>query len=275
MFLRRGVPAILAGLVLAAIAAGLIWWQASASSVSTAAAAVAAPAEGLSATPVSAAPPAETTRTISIPKHSTIVTACAPFELPAPLLQTWIRTAKPVFNLAHIRAGHELTLVSSTSGQPLAFSYEIARNQYLRLKPAAPAANATYATGGAAWTATLETIPYETRLAGVTGTIESSLFAAVENAGETDELAVDLSDIFGWDLDFYTDPRQGDVFRVLVEKHYLNGKFSGYGQVVAAEYVNDGQPFDALRFHDDVGELAYYRPDGKPMKREFLRSPLK
>lgn len=269
MFLRRGVPAILAGLVLAAIAGGLIWWQVSSGSVSNAAAAVAAPVENLTAAPVSAAPPAETTRTISIPKRSTIVTACAPWQLPPALLQSWIHTAQPVFNLAHIRAGHQLTLVSANSGQPLEFSYEIAPNRYLRLKPAAEG------NAAGAWTATIETIPYETRLAGVTGTVESSLFAAVENAGETDELAVDLANIFGWDLDFYTDPRQGDVFRVLVEKHYLNGKFSGYGQVVAAEYVNDGQPFDALRFHDDLGLLAYYRPDGKPMKREFLRSPLK
>lgn len=266
MFLRRGVPAIVSGLILAAIAGGLIWWQATATPSQGLAAA--ASTASLSPAPVSAAPPAETTRTVTIPTRSTIVTACAPFQVPASLVQTWIRTAKPVFNLAHIRAGHELTLVSSNSGQPLEFSYQIAPNRYLRLKP-----DASGTTG--AWTAAIETIPYETRLAGVSGTVQSSLFGAVENAGETDELAVDLANIFGWDLDFYTDPRQGDVFRVLVEKHYLNGKFSGYGQVVAAEYVNDGQPFDALRYHDDLGLLAYYRPDGKPMKREFLRSPLK
>ncbi|MGH9394391.1 MAG: peptidoglycan DD-metalloendopeptidase family protein, partial [Terriglobales bacterium] len=105
--------------------------------------------------------------------------------------------------------------------------------------------------------------------------VESSLFQAVEDSGEHDELALDLANIFGWDLDFYTDPRQGDVFRALIEKKYLHGTFAGYGQVVAAEYVNAGHPYDALRFHDDLGYLAYYMPDGHPMKRAFLRSPLK
>ncbi|MGH9481497.1 MAG: peptidoglycan DD-metalloendopeptidase family protein, partial [Terriglobales bacterium] len=125
------------------------------------------------------------------------------------------------------------------------------------------------------WKAAIGEIPYVIKLAGVSGTVQSSLFGAVEEAGEQDQLAIELADIFGWDLDFYTDTRQGDVFRVLVEKKYLDGKFAGYGQVVAAEYVNAGQPYDALRFHDELGLLAYYRPDGRPMKREFLRSPLK
>jgi murein DD-endopeptidase MepM/ murein hydrolase activator NlpD len=171
---------------------------------------------------------------------------------------------RPVFNLGRIQAGHTLIYTHTASGEPLALTYQIEANRLLRLRPGVPN-----------WTAAIETTPYVTHLVSVAGTVQSSLFGAVEAAGEHDQLALELASIFGWDLDFYTDPRQGDTFRVLVDENFLNGKFSGYGQVVAAEYVNAGTVFDALRFHDAFGQLAYYRPDGHPMKKAFLRSPLK
>ena len=85
-----------------------------------------------------------------------------------------------------------------------------------------------------------------------------------------------LAQIFGWDLDFYTDTRHGDTFRVVVEKKtYLDGKSAGYGKILAAEYDNAGHPYQAVLFHDGVGAPAYYRADGGALQRSFLRSPLK
>jgi murein DD-endopeptidase MepM/ murein hydrolase activator NlpD len=197
------------------------------------------------------------------------------------VIQDWVKAAEPVFNLGRIRAGNTLTLVRDAGGALKALSYQIDANHRLWLravpvKAAGPEAGASAATGASPqWKATIETIPYETRVEAVTGTVQSSLFQAVEDSGEQDALALEMANIFGWDLDFYTDPQPGDVFRVLVEKKYINGKFSQYGQIVAAEYVNAGHKYDAVRFHDAEGVLAYYTPNGQPMKREFLRSPLK
>ncbi|HXE31076.1 MAG TPA: M23 family metallopeptidase [Terriglobales bacterium] len=229
-----------------------------------------APAAPTASTPPAPAQPAP--ETVKVPPHSNFTAAVAPFHLDRHDFQQVIAAARPVYNLAHIRTGNELTLTRAGGGAPAELTYQIDDNHWLHVRRGEGA--------DAAWTAEIQTIPYETRLAGVSGTIQSSLFGAVEAAGEHDALALQIADIFGWDLDFYTDPRQGDVFRLLVEKRYLNGKFSGYGQIVAAEYVNGGEPpqgqvYDAVRFHDDLGMLAYYRPDGRPMKREFLRSPLK
>jgi murein DD-endopeptidase MepM/ murein hydrolase activator NlpD len=113
-------------------------------------------------------------------------------------------------------------------------------------------------------------------VAGVTGGVHDSLFGAVTDAGEKPELAMRLADIFGWDLDFYTDPRSGDTFRVVVEKKILaNGQFGGYGRILAAEYDNGGRAYRAVLFHDPAGNPAYYTPDGKSMKKAFLHSPLK
>lgn len=265
----RPSRSMLAGAVLV-LAAGLIYWGWRAHGVPKPA--LTLPAAAAAPTPAPSRPAATSQQQATVPPHSNFVAALAPFHLGSALVQQWITAARPVYNLAHIRAGRELTLVRAADGTPHAFGYQIDQNHTLWLKAAA-AAPASAAS--ADWQASIETIPYVTRLAGVSGRVDSSLFEAVEDAGEHDELAIDLADIFGWDLDFYTDTQSGDVFRVLVEKRYLNGKFAGYGQVVAAEYVNAGHAYDALRFHDDMGMLAYYQPDGRPMKREFLRSPLK
>jgi murein DD-endopeptidase MepM/ murein hydrolase activator NlpD len=85
-----------------------------------------------------------------------------------------------------------------------------------------------------------------------------------------------LANIFGWDLDFYTDPRPGDTFRVVVEKKkFANGDGVVYGRILAAEYKNRGRVYGAVLFHDPFGNPAYYTPEGKNMKRAFLHSPLK
>ncbi len=111
---------------------------------------------------------------------------------------------------------------------------------------------------------------------GVAGEVHGSLFGAVIDAGERPELAMRLADIFGWDLDFYTDPRPGDTFRVVVEKKMLpNGEMSSYGRILMAEYNNGPRTYRAVLFHDPTGAPAYYTPDGKSMKKAFLHSPLK
>jgi murein DD-endopeptidase MepM/ murein hydrolase activator NlpD len=110
----------------------------------------------------------------------------------------------------------------------------------------------------------------------VSGEIRGSLFESIVDAGERPELAMRLADIFGYDLDFYTDPRPGDTFRVVVEKKmFSDGSTSSYGRILAAEYDNGGRAFRAVLFHDASGHPAYYAPDGKSMRKVFLRSPLK
>lgn len=220
-----------------------------------------------------AAAPATVSHSITIPQRSNFVLAMAPFHLSASLLHSLIAAARPVYDLADIRAGRTLTLVRNTAGDLKALVYQIDQNHKLWIKAEA----AGLPNGGASaptWEASIETIPFTTQLQSVCGLVQSSLFQAIEDAGAHDELAVKMADIFQWDLDFNSDTRTGDEFKVLVEEHLLQGKFAGYGQIVAAQYVNDGHPYSALRFHDPQGYLAYYMPDGRPMKREFLKSPL-
>jgi murein DD-endopeptidase MepM/ murein hydrolase activator NlpD len=126
------------------------------------------------------------------------------------------------------------------------------------------------------FTALIKEIPSNMEVAAVTGRVDDSLFNAVEDAGESAELAMRLAQIFGYDLDFYTDPRQGDTFRMILEKKkYANGQTAGYGRILAAEYENAGKKYQALLFHDPEGRPGYYSTDGKSLQKAFLRSPLK
>ena len=107
------------------------------------------------------------------------------------------------------------------------------------------------------------------------GRVGDSLFNAVTDAGERPELALALADIFAWDIDFNTETQSGDTFRLVVEKkRYTNGQLAAYGRILLAEYTNAGHRYRAVLFHDAQGHPAYYGPDGKALKKAFLRSPL-
>jgi murein DD-endopeptidase MepM/ murein hydrolase activator NlpD len=126
------------------------------------------------------------------------------------------------------------------------------------------------------FTAQIREIPSRIDIAAVVGRVDDSLFNAVEDAGESAELAMHMAQIFGYDLDFYTDPRKGDTFRIVLEKKkYANGQTAGYGKILAAEYENAGKKYQALLFHDPTGRPGYYSADGKSLQKAFLRSPLK
>ena len=176
-----------------------------------------------------------------------------------------ISSAQSVFDLRHLRAGNRLSVGRSVLGDLRLVRYRIDTDRVLTIAPQ-----------GRDFHSEIQTIPSETQTVGVMGEVRGSLFEAVINAGEKPELAMRLAQIFGWDLDFYTDPRPGDTFRVVVEKKLLsNGELLSYGRILAAEYKNAGRPYGAVLFHDVSGTPAYFTPEGKSMKKAFLHSPLK
>lgn len=105
--------------------------------------------------------------------------------------------------------------------------------------------------------------------------IEDSLFLAASRAGISENMIMDMAAIFGWDIDFVRDIRKGDHFTFVYEQHKKDGKLLTEGNILAAEFVNAGETFSAVRFTDSNGDTGYYSPDGKSMKGTFLKSPMK
>ncbi len=107
------------------------------------------------------------------------------------------------------------------------------------------------------------------------GEVESSLFGAMDSAGGDPELAVQIAQIYQWDIDFLRDIRKGDTFIVVADRQTVDGEFYGWGTVFATRFINDGRTLDAVVYPDDSGRLGYYDLEGQPLRKQFLRSPLK
>ena len=116
-------------------------------------------------------------------------------------------------------------------------------------------------------------LEYEKRILCLEGSIEDNLIASMGGGPQNLLLALGLSDIFAWDIDFTTALRRGDTFRLLVEGLYRDGEFRKYGNILAAEFVNDGVPYRAYRFESD-GKADYYDAEGRSLRKAFLKAPL-
>ena len=106
------------------------------------------------------------------------------------------------------------------------------------------------------------------------GTVESSLYVAVNQVGGTDRLAVSLADVFKYDIDFVNSVQPGDSFVVAHEQQYKDGEFVRDGDILAAEFVNAGRTYRAVRYVSPDGRADYYSPDGRPVRKAFLRYPV-
>ena len=114
----------------------------------------------------------------------------------------------------------------------------------------------------------------ETQVQIKSGEIRYSLFGATDAAGLPDSVAIQLTDIFGGDIDFHRDLRRGDHFSVVFESLTHFGKPVKTGRILAAEFINQGRSYRAFWYADEDGKGAYFTPEGKNIRKAFLRSPL-
>jgi murein DD-endopeptidase MepM/ murein hydrolase activator NlpD len=116
--------------------------------------------------------------------------------------------------------------------------------------------------------------PLESRVRTVRGVIDSSLFEAVTGAGAHEQTAVNLADIFQWDIDFVLDIQPRDRFVVTYRELFQNGVYVKDGPVLAASFINQGRSYAAVRYVDSEGAARYFTPDGRSLHKAFLRAPV-
>ena len=161
--------------------------------------------------------------------------------------------------LQQLRPGTHVRAEVSADGEPVSLSFLSGRDTVIRITAEA---NGFYRV-------TDDKAQLQTQIEMKSGLIRSSLFAAADDANIPDSVAMQLGDVFGGDIDFHRDLRRNDRFSVIYELHYLNGRPVRAGRVLAAEFTNNGRTFRAIHFGN-----GYYAPDGKNLRKAFLRAPL-
>ena len=177
-----------------------------------------------------------------------------------------IRALGENLDMRAIRAGQSYRVHFDDAGRVMEFEYKMSRTR------------SVWARRGADGTMTSKKVDAETRIEKVElgGTIDSSLYASIKATGEDTKLVAFFVDVFAYDLNFYIDTRQGDTFRMIVEKEYLGDEFLRYGHVLAAEYSGQAGTFRAF-YWKPPGEKQgrYFNDKGESVERTFLKTPLK
>ena len=207
--------------------------------------------------------------------------AAAPAELPAPLefvkgifarnetLSTTLsahdvshsvayqvaQVVQPVFDVRNFKPGHAFQIIKEADGSLRAFDYTIDDERILRVE-----------REGDEFLARVDALEFEVRTGTVLATITSSLWAALDWAPK---LVMELEQIYQYDIDFFKEIRPGDSINLIIDEKYYRGRFVKYGPVRAAEFVNQGRPYQAYLFRD-----AYYDEKGMGVERSLLRAPL-
>jgi len=190
------------------------------------------------------------------------VTVLGRMGFPYAEINAIVAAAKPVFPLNEVRAGH--SIIRKKRDDMTDVYYQVDANRLLHL-----------ALDDGDWHATLEPRAASTRRVVLQGEIHDNLFSDAAAVGLDDGTTMNLVDIFAWDIDFARDLRQGDRFRVLLEERFDAQGHSLGSTIMAAEFVNQGRTFQAIRFQFPDGRVEYYTPEGKSMRKTYLKAPVK
>lgn len=177
---------------------------------------------------------------------------------------TFLRTAREAQALAtQLRPGRTLLSRTTESGELLELQFQIDSTKSLVVKKSADN-----------YVAQEMPLALENRVMVKSAEIKSSLFAATDDAGIPDQVAVQVANIFSSDIDFNTDLRRDDRFTVVYEASFSNGEPIKTGRVLSAEFTNQGKTYNAVLYKALDGRESYYSAEGKSLQKAFLRSPL-
>lgn len=175
----------------------------------------------------------------------------------------FLRDSRGAQSLYQLRPGRTVRAETTGAGELLSLQYISADGTMLQVN-----------RDGAGFKASEHAAALERRTVIKSGRIENSLFGATDAVNMPDSVALQMADIFSSDIDFREDLRKGDRFSVVYEVFYDQGVPVKTGRILAAEFVNQGKTYQAVYYQDKYGHSGYYSPDGKNLRKAFLRSPL-
>jgi murein DD-endopeptidase MepM/ murein hydrolase activator NlpD len=198
-----------------------------------------------------------------IQRGDTVASVLARLSVNDPEAFSYLLQARDVRSLYQLIPGRSIRVVTTEDGRLESLAYVNTDGRRLAV-----------VRNESGFSATEELPQTEQWVMQSSGEIETSLFGATDAAGIPELVATQIAEIFSSDIDFHRDLRRGDRFSVIYEALAADGEFVGFGRVLAAEFVNQERTFRAVFFRDDEGRNGYYTPDGRNMRKAFLRSPI-
>jgi murein DD-endopeptidase MepM/ murein hydrolase activator NlpD len=178
-------------------------------------------------------------------------------------IQTFLSSNRDTSALSQLRPGKTVQARTTAAGELISLRYIAGDGNLLQVEKQ-----------GDTFKASEKAAPLVQDVQMKSGKIASSLFAATDAADLPDAVAMQLVEIFSTDIDFHKDLRKNDQFTVVYETFHSNGEPVKSGHILAAEFTNQGKIYRAVYFQDAQGHGGYYTPDGKSLRKAFLRSPL-
>ena len=202
-------------------------------------------------------------REVTVARGDTLSTLFAKVGLPANAVHEVLASNKQAKQFSQLKHGQVLQIELNADGQLASLHSKVSDLETIRL---------TKSANGYAFNR--EVTKPVVRSAYIHGTIKSSLSASAQRAGLSHNMTMDMANIFGYDIDFAQDIRQGDEFDVIYEQKVIDGKVVGNGNILSARFTNRGKSYSAVRYTNKQGTTSYYTADGNSMRKAFIRTPV-
>jgi murein DD-endopeptidase MepM/ murein hydrolase activator NlpD len=212
-------------------------------------------------------PPRIFTQEVVISAESSLYQALKRFGFKGSDIHRLVQDSKPVFNLGRIPGGTTLQLEFADVAltEPLRLILKLKPTQSLIM---------TKSSETGAWTAGFEDKIISTEAVSFRGLVSSNLWDSAVDAGIPGQVISKLAEIFAWQVDFNREVREGDEWRLTVEKLFVDGQHIGWGNILVGEYSNARESFFGVRFPQTGKALGYFNQDGSNLRKLFLKSPI-
>jgi murein DD-endopeptidase MepM/ murein hydrolase activator NlpD len=200
---------------------------------------------------------------IRVQSGDTLSTVFAKVGLGTSTLHEVLNSSKDAKQLTRLKVGQVLEFKLDTEGQIDTIHSKLSDLESI-----------TLAKSDKGFSFKRELVKPDVETAYTRGVINSSLFLSAKRAGLSHNLTMDLANVFGYDIDFAMDIREGDEFELIYEKKVVNGKQVGTGNILSARFTNRGKTFTAVRYTNKQGNSSYYNASGESMRKAFIRTPV-
>jgi murein DD-endopeptidase MepM/ murein hydrolase activator NlpD len=198
-----------------------------------------------------------------INRNESLYLSLLKYGVPLDLVYQLTQTLSQVFDLKKSLPGDKFTLITTTEDSLLTFEYHRGVMEKYKIENRSGELEAKK-----------EPIQLTLMVRGIKGRVENNLWDSMIGNCDDPELILKFADVFTYEIDFLTEVKNGDEYRLVFEEYEKDGEFVKYGEILACEYVSEGVPHTAIFYEDPKGEKEYYNLEGKSLKKSFLRSPL-